>query len=365
MTITVPCYTQPADGDRIPAPVQICNVVATLRGSATPARHYVVSGHYDSRCSDPNDSVCDAPGADDDASGVALALELARVMVRRRPRSTMVFAAVAGEEQGLYGAKFMAQSYRNASVDVAAMFTNDIIGTPCGDGACYPDTIRLFCQGVPGTETNATQRERLVVGGENDSPARELGRYVVENAQNEYTGMNRVSMIYRVDRYLRGGDHRSFLEAGFAAARFTEPREDYKHQHQNVRVDGNGTQYGDLIEYVDFDFVAKVARVNLAALYAMSEAPAAPKNVSVDAAALSNLSKFSWVSPSEEGLAGYEIVYRPTDGPFWSHAIPVEGGDVQEATIDVSKDNVAFGVRAVGKNGYKSPAVFGGFPASY
>jgi Peptidase family M28 len=364
MTITVPSYIQPADGDRVVFDVRISDVVATLRGSVTPERVYVISGHYDSRCSDPNDYTSNAPGADDDAAGVAVSMELARIMATRNPRSTLVFAAVAGEEQNLYGSNFLAQTYRNASTNVAGMFTNDIVGSSTGqDGTKDPFTIRLFAQGPPPTGTEATARaaSRLSVGGENDSPARELGRFIVENAQNVYTGMKTIALIYRLDRYLRGGDHLSFLRNGFlSSVRFTEPIEDYRHQHQDVRVEDDGEQYGDLLQFVDVDYVTRVGRVNLAAMWSLSEAPATPANVSIDASALTNNSTFTWLPSNETGLAGYEIVWRPTISPYWTHAILV--GLVTEATVDISKDNIVFGVRAVGANGYKSPAAFAGFP---
>lgn len=365
MTVTVPSYIQPADGDRVLFPVRISDIVATLKGSETPNRVYVISGHYDSRVSDPNDYASPAPGADDDASGVAVSMELARIMATRNPKSTLVFAAVAGEEQNLYGSNFLAQTYRNASVNVAGMFTNDIIGSPTGpDGTRDPYTLRLFAQGPPGAAIEGTARaaSRLSVGGENDSPARELGRFIVETAQNAYTGITTIALIYRLDRYLRGGDHLSFLRNGFlSSVRFTEPIEDYRHQHQDVRVDNaTGEQYGDLEQFCDFDFIARVGRVNLAAMWSLSQAPATPSNVSIDASALTNNSTFTWLPSDEPGLAGYEVVWRPSISPYWTHAIPV--GLVQEATVQVSKDNVVFGVRAVGVNGYKSPAAFAGFP---
>lgn len=365
MTVTVPSYIQPADGDRVLFDVRISDVVATLRGSETPNRVYVISGHYDTRCSDPNDYTCLAPGADDDASGVAVSMELARVMATRTPKSTLVFAAVAGEEQNLYGSNFLAQSYKNASVNVAGMFTNDIIGSSTGpDGTKDPYTIRLFAQGPPAATVEGTARaaSRLSVGGENDSPARELGRFIVENAQNAHTGMKTIALVYRLDRYLRGGDHLPFLRAGYlSSVRFTEPIEDYRHQHQDVRVDNmTRDQYGDLPQFLDYDFIARVGRVNLAALWSLGQAPATPANVTVDATALTNNSTFTWLPRNETGLAGYEVVWRPTISPYWTHAIPL--GLVHEATVRLSKDDVVFGVRAVGVDGHRSPATFAGFP---
>ncbi|KAI4276303.1 MAG: hypothetical protein LQ337_002570 [Flavoplaca oasis] len=355
MEVTVPSYVQQPDGDRILFPVRVSDVVATLKGSVDPGRYYVVSGHYDTRCSDPNDFECDSPGADDDASGVAVSMELARIMASRRPAATIVFVAVAAEEQGLYGARYLAQSYKNASVNVQGMFTNDIIGSSTADdGTKDPYTVRIFAQGNPTTESAARARVRATIGGENDSPARQLARFVVGVAENNYTQMN-IAVIYRLDRFLRGGDHRPFLEAGYTACRFTEPNEDYAHQHQDVRVE-NGTQYGDLIEFVDFEYIARVAKVNAAALWSLANAPESPRNVTVNTTLLSNDSQFTWLASNETLLAGYEALWRPTDAPFWTHVVPL--GNVNTATINLSKDNVIFGIRSVGKNGYASPATF-------
>lgn len=368
LTVETVGYMQQPDGNRILFPVLISDVVATLHGTETPERLYVVSGHYDSRVSDALNYESDAPGADDDASGVAISLELARIMSQPsfpQPRASIAFVAVAGEEQGLLGAQFLAQSYANASVNVEGMFTNDIVGSSRGDdGAEDPYTIRLFAQGLPPLDVeDATVRERrLTIGGENDTPARNLARLVKEVAENEATGMN-VSVIYRLDRYLRGGDHRPFLEAGYPAARFTEPNEDYAHQHQDVRIDENGKQYGDLSEFVDFDFVARVGRVNGAALWSLANSAGAPHNVRVNTTALGNDSIFYWDPPAggEDGIDGYEVVFRATDTPFWTHVIDV--GLVNEVTVDLSKDNVIFGIRSRSVDGFRGVAVLP-FPAA-
>ena len=363
MTVEILGYNQPTDtSKRVPFPVRVDDVCATLKGTDEPERIYVISGHYDSRCSDPNDYTSDAPGADDDASGVAVSLELARILATSKPKATIVLCAVAGEEQALLGSTYLAQRYRNASANVAGMFTNDIIGSSTADdGAKDANTIRLFAQGIPPisagppggvAETQTLREQRLQVGGENDSPARELGRFIRSVASNSITEMS-VEIIYRLDRYLRGGDHRPFLEAGYAAVRFTEPNENFAHQHQNVRVEG-GVQYGDLPEFVDFSYVARVAKVNLAAVWSLANAPATPTNVKVSTAALDNNSTFSWTK--SKGATGYEVLYRPTSAPFWTGVVSV--GDVATATVNLSKDNVVFGIRAVGAGGYKSPAAF-------
>lgn len=355
MTVELQSYVQePASG--IPAPTRITNIVATLRGSVTPERVYVVSGHYDSRVTDLMNATSDAPGADDDASGVAVAMELARVMAGRRPASTIVFAAVAGEEQGLYGATYMAQQYKAAGADVQGMFTNDIVGSSTADdGTRDPYTIRLFAEGVPTSETPAQAATRRSVGGENDSPSRQLARFVRDVGDNDATGMH-VRVVYRRDRYRRGGDHIPFLERAYPAARFTEPAEDFAHQHQDVRVDENGQQFRDLPEFCDFAFIARVAKVNAAALWTLSQAPGTPRDAKIITSTLTNSTKLIWTRGPEPDLAGYEVLWRETTAPEWTHVIPA--GDVTTYEVDISKDNVFFAVRAVSRSGARSPASF-------
>ncbi|MEV1290359.1 M20/M25/M40 family metallo-hydrolase [Micromonospora sp. NPDC049679] len=354
MTVELQSYVQ-APASRIPVPTRITNIVATLRGESSPERVHVVSGHYDSRATDVMDATSDAPGADDDASGVAAVMEMARVMATRRTEATIVFAAVAGEEQGLYGAAYMAQQFKAAGTDVQAMFTNDIIGSSrADDGTRDPRSVRLFAEGVPTAETPGQASTRQSVGGENDSPSRQLARFVRDVAQNDATGMT-VRVIYRRDRYLRGGDHIPFLQQGYPAARFTEPNEDYAHQHQNVRVE-NGQQFGDLPEFCDFGYIGRVARVNAATLWSLAQAPGTPRSVRVLTSALTNDTTLRWERGSEADLAGYEVVWRETTAPEWTHVIAV--GDVTEATVDLSKDNAFFGVRAVDRDGHRSPVAF-------
>ncbi|MFE0098848.1 M20/M25/M40 family metallo-hydrolase [Streptomyces sp. NPDC059009] len=354
MSVELQSYVQ-EPGPRVPTPARITNVVATLRGSASPDRLYVVSGHYDSRASDVMDFTSDAPGADDDASGVALVMELARVLATRRLGATLVFAAVAGEEQGLLGAAHMAEQFKQRKADVQAMFTNDIVGSSTADdGTRDPRTIRLFAEGVPSSETPEEAAVRRSVGGENDSPSRQLARFVQDVAVNDATGM-RVRVVYRRDRYLRGGDHIPFLERAYPAARFTEPAEDFAHQHQDVRV-VDGKQYGDLPEFCDFPFVARVARVNAATLWSLAQAPGTPRGAKILTAALTNETELVWERGTEADLAGYEIVWRETTDADWTHVIDV--GDTTRHTVELSKDNVFFGVRAVGRSGLRSPVAF-------
>jgi peptidase M28-like protein len=358
MTVELQSFVQPATPPRIPAPTTITNVVATLRGTQPESadRVYVVSGHYDSRCTDPNDAVCDAPGANDDASGVAAVLEAARVMSKRKFDATIVFMAVAGEEQGLFGSAHFAEQAKQDGVDVAGMFTNDIVGSSVSDhGTRDPFSVRLFAEGVPTSETPQQAAVRRSTGGENDGPSRQLGRYIKEYGENKSTKME-VRLIWRRDRFLRGGDQIPFLERGYSAVRFTEPNENFAHQHQDVRVE-DGVQFGDLIEFVDFDYTARVTRVNVAALGSLALAPAQPKGARVLTSQLTNDTDLVWQANTEPDLAGYEVVWRETTEPLWTHSVRV--GNVTSYTARrMSKDNLQFGVRAVDRDGNKSPVSF-------
>jgi Peptidase family M28 len=352
MTVEKQSFIQPP-ADRVPTATRITNILATLHGSRFPERIYLISGHYDSRVTDVMNSTSFAPGADDDASGVAVSMELARVLATRRPEATIVLAAVAGEEQGLYGSTHMAQQFKDAGADVQGMFTNDIVGSSTADdGTRDPHSIRLFAEGVPTDETPEEAAIRQAVGGENDSPARQLARFVSEVADNRFTDMH-VRVIYRRDRFLRGGDDIPFLERGYPAGRFTEPNENFAHQHQDVRVE-DGVQFGDLPRFCDFGFIARTARVNAATLWSLAAAPGTPKNVQVLTTALTNDTDLLW--DASPGAAGYEVVWRPTTEAQWTHVIDV--GRVTHAHINLSKDNVFFGVRSVDHHGHRSPAAF-------
>ncbi len=357
MTVVKQTFEQPKV-ERIPQPTKITNVVATLRGTQpqSEGRTYVVSGHYDSMCGSPTDGKCDAPGANDDASGTAAVLEMARVMAKHEFEATIIFMAVAGEEQGLLGSTHFAEQAKQRSMDIEAMFTNDIIGSSVGsDGVRDASSVPVFSEGVPSNETNEEANVRRGVGGENDSSSRQLARFIKETAQRFVPAM-RVMMVYRRDRYLRGGDHRPFLERGYAAVRFTETNEDYRHQHQNVRIE-NGVQYGDLPEFDDFNYIANVARVNAASLAMLALAPARPKNVGIVTARLTNDTDLKWDANKEPDLAGYEIVWRDTTSPVWTNSRAV--GNVTSYTVkSMSKDNYFFGVRAVDKDGHRSPISF-------
>src|SRR5687767_1491348 len=348
-------FLQPK-ASRIPEPTTLTNVIATLRGTTNPERVYVVSGHYDSMCTSPTDAKCDAPGANDDASGTAAVIELARVMSKRKFDATIVFMTVPGEEQGLLGAAYFAQQAVEKKTNIEAMFTNDIVGgVTTQKNSPNRNRVRVFSEGVPSNETEAQAGTRRSVGGENDSASRQLARYIKEQS-DRYLKNFRAWMIYRRDRYLRGGDHIPFLERGFAAVRFTEADEDYTHQHQNVRTEG-GVFYGDTPEFVDFEYTANVARVNLIALASLASAPAKPKNVSIVTTRLTNDTELKWDANTDADLAGYEIVWRDTTQPEWTDSVFV--GNVMTFVMKSrSKDNYFFGVRAVDRSGNKSPVVY-------
>jgi hypothetical protein len=343
---------------RISRPTEIVNVVATLPGTqeASKDRLYVVSGHYDSRNTDVMDAAGRAPGANDDASGTAAVMEMACVMARYKFDATLVFMAVAAEEQGLLGAGHWAKTAREKNLNVAGMFTNDIIGSSrADDGRVDNKQVRLFAQSIPATkEMSDAVRQLVATGGENDSISRQLARHVKEQGERYVKGF-KVSVIQRHDRYLRGGDHMPFLEQGYAALRFTEPNEDFAHQHQNLRTE-NGKVYGDLTEFVDFDYTAKVAKVNAAALASLALAPAAPQGVKVRTDKLVNDSTLVWQANAEPDVAGYRIVWRETTAAGWQGAKFV--GNVLEATVNLSKDNYFFGVQAVDKDGNVSVASY-------
>ena len=344
---------------RVPKPVEIVNVVATLPGTQSPERIYVVSGHYDSiPGGDFMDAGAQAPGANDDASGTAAVMEMACVMALHRFDATLVFMAVAGEEQGLLGSAHWAEEARKKGLNIAGMISNDIIGSPTGpDSQRYEGKVRLFANGLPALlDARSPELQQIArSGGENDTPTHQLGRFLKDAGERYVSGMT-VELIPRPDRFLRGSDHLSFLERGYAAVRFTEPVEDYRHQHQNVRVE-NGVQYGDLPEFVDFAYVANVARVNAAGLASLALAPAAPRDAGIETVQLENDTTLRWAVNDEADLAGYRIVWREVGMPAWQYAR--DAGNVTRFTLaGISKDNYVFGVAAVDKDGNASPASF-------
>ena len=361
-------------GPRVPQPIKITNVYAVLRGTnpANAGRIYVVSGHYDSRNSDPLNATEAAPGANDDASGTAVSLECARVLSKHRFPATIIFLTVAGEEQGLYGSAHFAQMAKAEGWDIEAVLNNDIVG---GDrtpnlGGQNPHVVRVFSEGISSTASEQELRQVRSLGGESDSPSRQLARYIFEIAEQYFPSTSagvsdaarpetagrdfRAMLVFRHDRYLRGGDHFSFNEQGYAAVRFTEFRENFNHQHQNVRNE-SGIEYGDLPKFVDYDYAANVARLNAATLASLASAPAPPVDVRLLTKGLQNDSALQWKA-SPGGLAvGYEVLWRDTTAANWEHVQAV--GNVTQATVPVSKDNVIFALRAVDAQGHQSLAI--------
>jgi len=341
-------------GRRMPDETELVNVVATIPGSDAD-RVIVVSGHYDSRNSTDADITGDAPGANDDGSGTVAVLEAARAIRSalgdRVPRATIRFACVAGEEQGLYGSRAMASADREAGRDVFAMLTNDIVGgVGGGSGESNRGKLRLFSEGVASSDLAPR-----ATGSDNDSVSRQLARYVHETAAAYLPDLH-VELVFRQDRYLRGGDHKAFNEQGYAGVRFTDMYEHFDRQHQDVRVE-DGRPYGDLIEHVDFEVLADVTRLNVATIVGLALAPPSPVNVRVDVGSLSHDSRLLWDDAGDDGVAGYRIRLRPTSAPVWTAVLDV--GDVREHTlIGVSKDDVLFAVEAYDAEGRTSLPVY-------
>lgn len=345
------------DGRRIDRPVDVVNVVAVLPGSMSEAagRRYYVIGHYDSRASDPMDATSDAPGANDDGSGTALVIEVARVLSTRELDATVVFMATAGEEQGLIGADRHARAAQEKGLDVRAVLSNDIVGDPSApDGSEHRERVRVFSAGLdPWLDEAGLDRIRTL-GSASDSSSRQLARFVDTVARWHGTDVQPM-LIFRRDRFLRGGDHTAFNASGFAAVRFTEVAESYHRQHQDVRTE-EGVSYGDLPRWVDPDYLAGVAGLNAATLMHLANAPAPPEEARLIAAELTTDTTLRWSRGPEPDLAGYEVVWRATTAPQWEHVRDV--GDATTATLPLSKDDWFFGVRAYDEDGYRSPVSY-------
>jgi Peptidase family M28 len=357
---------------RIPKPTKLTNVYAILRGTdpAQARRMVLVTGHYDSRNQNILDDHGAAPGANDDASGVAVSLECARALSKLKFPGTIVFATVAGEEQGLVGSGHLAKVAKEEGWDLEAVLNNDIVGgnTTPGDTLQLKDRVRVFSEGVPVTATPEEARRIRALGKEDDSPSRELARAVAEVARTYFSKPSAVKpfsafLVDRPDRYLRGGDHSSFNHEGFAAVRFTEWREDYNHQHQNVTKpqEGSGAPVlGDLIEFVDFNYVTAVARLNGATLATLAAAPGEPLKVTIVNKMTENSSTLTWEPPAGGGVAHYEVLWRETTASNWQFVKQVAASSsetVVTVSLPISKDNVIFGVRAVDAKGHRGLVV--------
>jgi hypothetical protein len=353
LEVKLDSFTQPV-ADRIPQPTEIVNVYAVLKGtdpgSAQPI--VLVTGHYDSRNSETLDTKGDAPGANDDASGTAVSLECARVLSKLKFPATIIFLTVAGEEQGLNGSVHFAEMARHENWNLEAVLNNDIVGGDKSPGQ-DPTTVRVFSEGLPLAADDNQLHHIRSLSNESDSSSRELARYIAATSRVYNTGLH-PTLIFRLDRFLRGGDHSAFNEQGFAGVRFTEFRENFDRQHQNVRIE-NGVQFGDLPQFVDYDYVARVARLNAATLASLASAPAPPAKVRLDTSKLENTSTLFWEASPGGHAGSYQILWRATSSPDWEYA--QNAGTALRATVPVSKDNVIFGVRAVDAEGHPSMAV--------
>ncbi len=366
-------FTEPA-GERFPQPTPITNVYAILRGGdpAQARRMVLVTGHYDSRSLDVLDARSPSPGANDDASGVAVSLECARALSKLRFPATLVFVAVAGEEQGLNGSSHLAKLARSEGWQLEAVLNNDIVGgnTTPGDGLQLKDRVRVFSEGMPIAATPEQIHRIRALGEEDDSPSRELARTVADTARAYLMAAPgrpfSAVLVFRPDRYLRGGDHLSFNREGFAAVRFTEWREDFNHQHQNVVRPPAGSiepTLGDLPEFVDFNYVANVARLNAATMAALASSPGEPMKVTMLTDKLENGATLKWEPPEGAKVDHYEIVWRETSAPDWQFVQIVKADAKDDSapaikfTVPISKDNVVFGVRAVDAAGHRSLTV--------
>jgi len=391
MKVEFDAFTQPAGG-RIDKPTVLKNVLAILKGTdPTDNRIYVVSGHYDSRVTDVMNANAIEPGAVDDASGTAVSMEICRVMAKRSFPATIIFMSVPGEEQGLNGSAHIAKRAKDEKWNVDAMLNNDIVGNTHGmDNDLKDNThVRVFSEGLPSidlpsredgktlfginqrtgasivepltkADSIAARREIAVInglisnGGENDSPSRQLARYIKETAER-YVDQLDVKLVYRRDRFLRGGDQTSFQLNGFTAVRFTEMNEDFTHQHQDLRTE-KGIVYGDLPEFADYNYIQKVARMNLSVLANLASAPASPQNVVVTTAELTNNTTLKWAAPTAgKKPVGYYVLMRETISPYWEKKFYVTG---TEATLDYSKDNYLFAVQSVDADGHESLPIY-------
>ena len=344
-----------ANEPRIPEPTEVINVIAILRGVSDPERYVMMSGDIDSRVSDPLDAISDSPGANDNASGMAGVLEAARVLSTQRFAASVVFAGLSGEEQGLFGGKILADEAKAAGWYLEAVLNNDMIGNIQGiDGIIDNQTVRVFSEATRVLESDAERRLRRFTGGEVDSPSRNLARYI-DNLAHQYFDDLDVMMIYRLDRFGRGGHHRPFNDVGFPAVRIMETHEHYDRQHQDLRTE-DGVTYGDVLSGVNFDYARKVTALNVVTLASLAAAPAPPDGVAIKGQ-VSPDTTLSWQRMA--GAAGYRVHWRLTTEARWTHSRWV--GDVDVATLEnIVIDNYLFGVSSVGENGFSSPVVFPG-----
>jgi Zn-dependent M28 family amino/carboxypeptidase len=358
--ITVETPTKTFTGKRAPNGVEIVDVLGIQRGTTDRGRVLIIAGHIDSRVNDVMDATTDAPGANDDASGVAAVLEAARVLSKHRFPAAIVYAVLSGEEQGLFGGQLLAQTAKEKGWKVEADLNNDIVGNTHGIGGAVDRThVRVFSEGTKAVETPEQANIRRYNGGEVDSPSRNLARFMDGLADRYLTGLD-VTMVYRTDRFGRGGDQVPVLEAGYPAVRVTEAAENYDRQHQTVRTE-NGRVYGDVVEGVDFPYLAQVARLNAVTLAALASAPAPPSGVKIEGAVSAD-TKVSWAAVP--GATGYRVWWRGTTEPQWSHERAVRA-ETSTVLTNVVIDDWFFGVSSISADGWESPVVFPGAAGSF
>ena len=358
LTAIIDTTTLQADKRRVDTTLLLGNVLATLKGT-DPAdnRIFIISGHLDAMRTNVMDRVGDAPGANDDASGVAAVMECARIMSKRNFSATIIFMAVSGEEQGLLGSTYMAAKSRKENLNIEAVLNNDIMGSNNSNETNNINNtqVRVFSEGLPAYELDKNAKNIRQLGLENDGKSRQLARYVKETGERYVDNLD-IKLIYRNDRFLRGGDHTPFVENGFTAVRITEMNENYTRQHQNVRIE-NGIQYGDLIEFIDFEYLRKNTGMNLSTLANLAKAPSMPEDVKIDVKKLSNSSYLYWKKPLTGSVKGYYLLMRETTSAFWQKKIFTSATEI---TVPYSKDNYFFAVQAINENGNESLPVVPG-----
>jgi Zn-dependent M28 family amino/carboxypeptidase len=360
--LTTVTPSQTVTGSRLPKPAEIVDVVAIQKGTSDPERVVVLTGHIDSRVTDVMNATADAPGADDDASGVAAVIEAARILSRYKFAATIVYGVLSGEEQGLYGGKVLAEYAKAQGWRVEADLNNDIVGGTRGQNGVVDNTrVRLFSEGTRDVETPADAKQRRFEGGENDSASRNVARYAKAVAER-YMPNWTVALVYRLDRFGRGGDHSAFNALGYPAVRFTENAEDYRHQHQDLRTEG-GVEYGDTIAHVDFAYLAKVTATNALTAASMASAPPPPTDVKIEGAVTPD-TRLSWTASPGSPAAGYRVYWRDTTEPAWAHSR--DAGNASSLTLaNVAIDDFVFGVASVSADGFESPVVFPGAAGAF
>jgi hypothetical protein len=349
MTALIETITLPKDGRRVDTPTVLGNVVAILKGAdPDDNRIFLISGHLDNMRSNVMDRTGDAPGANDDGSGVAAVMECARIMSKYSFPATIIFVAVSGEEQGLLGAEFMAEKAKQQNWNIEAVLNNDIMGSNNSSETNIINNtqLRVFSEAFSIQDTGRAALNIRSLGLENDGKARQLARYVKEIGER-YVDNLQIVLIYRNDRFLRGGDHTPYVNRGYAAVRFTEMNENYYHQHQDVRLE-NGIQYGDLLEFMDFEYLRKNTCMNLCNLANLAKSPAMPQEVKVEVRRLTNYTILSWTKPKTGKVKGYYILMRETTSPVWQKKIFTNSTSIE---LPYSKDNYFFAVQSVSEDG--------------